>query len=87
MTIAYLDCFAGISGDMLLGAFIDAGLDLELVKKNFSLLPLAGYEVHEKQTLANGIKATKVEITVKEGQPHRSYQDIKDLFAVHEHGV
>ncbi len=82
MTIAYLDCFSGISGDMLLGGFIDAGLDIALLKKNFALLPLAGYEVKEKKTLANGISATKIEITVQEGQPQRSYKDIQDLIEV-----
>ncbi|PLX49869.1 MAG: TIGR00299 family protein [Desulfobulbaceae bacterium] len=82
MTIAYLDCFAGISGDMLLAAFIDAGLDLEILKKNFSRLPLAGYEVESHRVSSNGLAATKVEINVQEGQPQRSYQDIKDLLAV-----
>lgn len=82
MTIAYLDCFAGISGDMLLAAFIDAGLDLEILKKNFSRLPLAGYEVESHRVSSNGLAATKVEISVQEGQPQRSYQDIKDLLAV-----
>lgn len=82
MTIAYLDCFSGISGDMLLGSFLDAGLDIALVEKNFGLLPLAGYEVKKRKITTNGLSATKVEISVHEGQPHRSYQDIKQLFKV-----
>ncbi len=82
MTIAYLDCFAGISGDMLLGSFLDAGLDLEILKKNFSLLPLAGYKVTSGTSTTNGLRATKVEITVQEGQPQRNYKDIKELVLV-----
>lgn len=82
MTIAYLDCFSGISGDMLLGSFIDAGLDLAHVKKQFSLLPLAGYEVKADKISQNGLGASKVEITVQDGQPQRSYQDIRALLDV-----
>lgn len=82
MTIAYLDCFAGISGDMLLGSFLDAGLDLALVEKNFSRLPLAGYEIQQEKISNHGLSATKVEITVQDGQPLRSYQDIRQLLQV-----
>ncbi|MEN8257986.1 MAG: nickel pincer cofactor biosynthesis protein LarC [Thermodesulfobacteriota bacterium] len=82
MTIAYLDCFSGISGDMLLGSFLDAGLDIALLKKNFALLPLAGYEVKERKAYTNGLSATKLEITVQEGQPQRSFKDIQELIRV-----
>ncbi len=82
MTIAYLDCFSGISGDMLLGSFLDAGLDIALVEKNFQLLPLAGYEVSHRKITTNGLSASKVEITVQEGQPQRSYQDIQQVLQV-----
>ncbi len=82
MTIAYLDCFSGISGDMLLGSFLDAGLDIALVEKNFDLLPLAGYEVNQHKVTTNGLAATRVEITVQQGQPQRSYQDIQQVLQV-----
>lgn len=82
MTIAYLDCFSGISGDMLLGSFLDAGLDIAFVEKNFSLLPLAGYEVNQHKITTHGLSATKVEITVQQGQPQRSYQDIRQILQV-----
>ncbi|MBU0682116.1 MAG: nickel pincer cofactor biosynthesis protein LarC [Proteobacteria bacterium] len=82
MTIAYLDCFSGISGDMLLGSFLDAGLDIALVEKNFKLLALAGFEVSHGKIVTHGLSATKVEISVQEGQPQRSYKDIKQLLLV-----
>ena len=45
MKIAYLDCFSGISGDMFIGALIDAGLPLEELRKVLQSLPLEGYSL------------------------------------------
>ena len=42
-TIAYLDCFSGISGDMLLGAFLGVGLSLDRLSDGLAGLPLTGY--------------------------------------------
>lgn len=59
MKIAYLDCFSGISGDMLLGALLDANLGLNDLKKGLSKLPLKGYKINAKKVTKNGISATK----------------------------
>ncbi|MBT8406190.1 MAG: LarC family nickel insertion protein, partial [Deltaproteobacteria bacterium] len=45
MRIAYFDCFSGISGDMILGALIDLGLDQKILMKHLSTLKLSGYEI------------------------------------------
>ena len=39
MKIAYFDCFAGISGDMILGALVDAGLEYEQLQADLAKLP------------------------------------------------
>ncbi|NMB90114.1 MAG: LarC family nickel insertion protein, partial [Chloroflexi bacterium] len=44
MTILYCDCFSGISGDMFLGALLDAGLPLELLSEQFEGLNLPEYQ-------------------------------------------
>jgi len=75
--IAYLDCFSGISGDMLLGALVDAGLDIEALRAELAKLPLRGYQVESAQTLRAGLAATKVTVQLEEAaQPHRKLPDV-----------
>ncbi|MFH1629132.1 MAG: nickel insertion protein, partial [Pseudomonadota bacterium] len=45
MTIAYLDCFSGISGDMFLGSLLDAGVPFDELKERLGTLPLHGYRI------------------------------------------
>ena len=61
MRIAYLECFAGISGDMLLGALIDAGVPLEVLTKAAAALGL-GAEVKIERVDRSGISCTKVHV-------------------------
>jgi uncharacterized protein (TIGR00299 family) protein len=63
MRIAYIDAFSGISGDMLLGAMVDAGVPLELLQKTTRALNL-GAELEAKRVERNGIAATKVDVIV-----------------------
>ncbi len=61
MRIAYLDCFAGISGDMLLGALVDAGVDPEVLHKATAALNL-GASLKIERVDRSGITATKVHV-------------------------
>ncbi len=82
MTVAYFDCFAGASGDMILGALIDAGLDPVVLKSELAKLPLDHYDVTTKTVEKRGIKATKVAITTTQSHhrhPHRNLFDIQDI--------
>ena len=45
MGIAYFNCFAGISGDMILGALVDAGLDLERLRDELARLGLSQWDL------------------------------------------
>ena len=56
MRVIYFDCFAGISGDMTLGALVDAGLNLDDLKKDLSKLNLAGYEISTGAVSATTLK-------------------------------
>ena len=60
--MAYFDCSSGISGDMCLGALVDAGVPLSEISKVLRRLPLRGYRLSEKKVLRAGIAATKVDV-------------------------
>ena len=59
MRIAYFDCFSGVSGDMILGALIDAGLDLQQLESELSKLKISGFTLKAEKTARNGISGTR----------------------------
>lgn len=63
--IAYFNCTSGISGDMILGALVDAGVPLDILKKELSKLPVRGYELKAKKVKRGGLRATKVDVVIK----------------------
>ena len=62
MKIAYFDCFSGISGDMVLGALVDAGLDPDLLQTELARLNLPGISISFKPTAKHAIAATQAEV-------------------------
>lgn len=82
MKIAYFDCFSGISGDMCLGALVDAGVPLKEIEKGLKKLKLKGYRLREQKVLRGGIAATEVnvELTAKGGKAEvRRWKDIQKI--------
>jgi uncharacterized protein (TIGR00299 family) protein len=79
--IAYLDCFSGVSGDMLLGALLDAGLALDALRKELAGLGVGGYDLRARKTRRSGLAATQARVVLDEsvGQPHRRLDDILKL--------
>ena len=77
--IAYLDCSSGISGDMLLAALLDAGLERDLLFNELRKLPLAGYEFRCARVLRGSLTGTQVEIDVPQPQPERHLGEIRQL--------
>ena len=78
--IAYLDCYSGISGDMTLGALLDAGLALDELKEAVGRLPVDGYELTAERIVSKGISGTRVTVRVDEaGQPHRHLADVLEI--------
>jgi len=68
MRIAYFDAGAGVSGDMILGALVDAGLGLEGLKEALRPLGLSGYRISVEETKRAGLRAMRVIVTVDEGE-------------------
>jgi pyridinium-3,5-bisthiocarboxylic acid mononucleotide nickel chelatase len=68
MRIGYLECFAGISGDMLMGALVDAGASIDLLQRTAASLGL-GAELRVTKVSRSGIQSTKMDVMV-EGQLH-----------------
>ena len=62
MKVAYFDCFSGISGDMIIGALIDLGLDINFLKKELEKLNLKNYKIEAKKVVKSGITATKFDV-------------------------
>jgi uncharacterized protein (TIGR00299 family) protein len=80
MKIAYLDCFSGISGDMFLGALLDAGLSFEKLKQCLQTLPLDGYHLEMKREARNQIFGTRFVVKLKgKEQVPRNLQVIRDI--------
>jgi uncharacterized protein (TIGR00299 family) protein len=79
MRIAYLNCFSGISGDMIIGALIDAGLKKERLEKELNKLNLSGYRLEVKKVVKKGISATNVNVKIEEDGIARKLKDIVDI--------
>ena len=77
MRTLYFDCFAGISGDMTLGALVAAGADARTLKERLALLDLDGYGIEFETVDRSGISATRAVVGVtKDEKPHRHLRDV-----------
>src|SRR5271154_5452052 len=69
--LAYFDCFSGISGDMVLGALVDAGADLRLIESELRKLGLEGWTISAEKVKRGQIFATHVSVATTEDHHHR----------------
>jgi uncharacterized protein (TIGR00299 family) protein len=80
MRIGYFDCFSGVSGDMILGALVDAGLKVEELQAAISGLGVAGIFLSAEQVKRGAFVGTRVEVRTDErGHPHRHLPDIEAI--------
>jgi pyridinium-3,5-bisthiocarboxylic acid mononucleotide nickel chelatase len=68
---AYFDCFSGISGDMVLGALVDAGADLRAIEAELRKLGLEGWRISASKVQRRAIFATHVKVETEEQHHHR----------------
>jgi pyridinium-3,5-bisthiocarboxylic acid mononucleotide nickel chelatase len=85
LRVAYFDCYSGISGDMILGALVDLGVDPGKIRKALKTLDLKGYKLKTSRVQRGLIAGTKAQVSVEKSQhshhPARKYSDIKKLIA------
>lgn len=79
MRIAYFDCFSGISGDMILGALIDAGLDLHQLESELRKLNISGYTLNAEKTTRKGISGIRFLVHTEEDHTERHLRDIEEI--------
>ncbi len=77
--IAYADCFSGISGDMFLGALLDAGFPEQALAETVASLCLQGVDCVVSRELHQGLRATRVRVAASARQPHRRLRDIAEI--------
>jgi len=97
MKIAYFDCFAGASGDMILGSLLDAGLDVETLIAELSKIPVHEYAVQAQKLVKKGITATKFDVELvhrgKKGHAHaqgdhsHAHRHLADILHILEHST
>ncbi|NTV12917.1 MAG: nickel pincer cofactor biosynthesis protein LarC [Desulfobulbaceae bacterium] len=75
----YLDCFAGISGDMFLALLLDLGFPEAALRAGLTELGLSGWELAATKEMAGVITATGVQVTVTAPQPPRHWREIREL--------
>ncbi|MGI8996984.1 MAG: nickel pincer cofactor biosynthesis protein LarC [Pyrinomonadaceae bacterium] len=76
MKTLYFDCFAGASGDMILGALISAGVDARLLIEQLSRLNVEGFEISFETVDRSGISATRAHVQARDERQHRHLSDI-----------
>jgi hypothetical protein len=79
MRVAYLDCAAGISGDMLLGALIDVGWPEHRLRELIEKLKIGDVQLRVDRLSKRGIAATQVNILSSPHQPHRGLHDLATI--------
>ena len=79
MKTFYFDCFAGASGDMILGAMVAAGVDPGFLREQLSLLSVDGFSVNFETVNRSGLSATYARVETEHEHKHRHLSDIKKI--------
>jgi len=82
MNLVYFDCFAGISGDMTLGALIDLGVPQKYLVQELAKLGVTGYSLRARRVQRSGITGRQVQVKISHHEHHhRTFKDIEKIIA------
>ncbi len=81
MKAAYFDCPSGASGDMILGALLDAGVPLDALRAELRKLPLRGWELTAREVRRGAFRATKADVEI-EGSAHPHHRSLGDILEI-----
>src|SRR5215471_9678533 len=76
MKTLYFDCFAGASGDMILGALVDAGVDSDSLTRQLRLLNVGDWQIDFEKVVRSGISSTYAQVRTPPEHAHRHLKDI-----------
>ena len=79
MRVAYFDCFSGIAGDMVLGALVDAGLDVDILSRELKRLKIKGYELRCAKVMRKALSVTKLDVIVKQSSQAHSHRSLAGI--------
>src|SRR5262249_53829136 len=79
MKLVYFDCFSGISGDMTLGALVDAGCPLETLRNGLQGLQVPGWTISADKVWKNGMAATFARVATEDHSKHRGLSAILEI--------
>ena len=79
MKTLYFDCFAGASGDMILGAMVAAGVDPDYLRAQLSTLPVTGFDINFETVNRSGLSARYARVETAHEHKHRHLSDIKQI--------
>ncbi|MBN2342083.1 MAG: nickel pincer cofactor biosynthesis protein LarC [Deltaproteobacteria bacterium] len=78
--ILYLDCFSGLSGDMIVSSLIDVGVPLAVIEEAAAALPISGYRLRHEKEVRSAVSVSRFFVDVEEAaQPHRHFSHIRDM--------
>mgnify|MGYP000695881563 CR=1 FL=1 len=81
---AYFDCFSGASGDMILGAMLDAGLQLDDLKKELDKLHLSHFDLDAEKVTKRGIGGTRARVNIDQDYHDHHHRGLADILGILE---
>src|SRR5262245_30646153 len=78
-SVIYFDCFSGISGDMALGALLDAGLPLDALRAELEKLAVAGWSIAAERGTRRYLAGTRALVHAPEQPTHRHLADVRAI--------